>query len=191
MNLLHPAKLIYWGPTRTGSRYVFRLLKETYDAGDPEFHCSHTHNIRWDPEFADYKVVCTVRNPYHRVLSAWKWLNEVGRGGESFYADSFADFVRRIMPHGILPITSELGRLVEKVDYVIHLESCERDLKKIPYFPANLEFPDNTYRSEYRLTPGEYYADPCLVDAVWKTYREDFETFGYARGCYVEDMGGR
>ena len=63
---------------------------------------------------------------------------------------------------------------------------CERDLKKIPYFPADLEFPPNTYASSYRLTPKEYYADKKIVDRVWECYREDFETFGYSRDSYMK-----
>jgi|TARA_R110000824_G_scaffold82768_10_gene207482 hypothetical protein len=197
MNIIRGAKIIYWGVPRTGSRYVFQRLLEAYESdaagvdSEHQYRRTHVHAIDWDPEFADYGVVCSVRNPYWRALSGWKWLNgarsSLGKSG----CNSFDDYVRRVMPHAILPVTVELGQLIEKVDYVIHLEDCERDLKKIPYFPADLEFPPNTYASSYRLTPKEYYADKKIAGRVWECYREDFETFGYARDSYMEISGDR
>jgi|TARA_R110002051_G_scaffold323679_1_gene418079 hypothetical protein len=111
-------------------------------------------------------------------------MNQVG--SQRYCPDSFDDFVRRVIPGHVFPITIELGSTIEKVDHFIRIESCEKDLKKIPSFPQDFEFPVNTYQSSYRLSPKEYYADHRLADRIWDTYREDFETFGYARDSYKQ-----
>jgi len=178
VNYIHNEKLVYWGLPRTGSRYVFGCLKQAYS-----FDFRMTHKVGCDPEYAEYEVVCSVRNPYLRALSAWKWMNLVGES--AYCSDSFPDFVRRVIPGHIFSIVLVLGSLIEDVDYFIRLECLEKDLKKIPSFPEHFEFPDNTYQSSYRLSPKEYYADQSVADRIWDTYREDFETFGYARDSYM------
>ena len=182
MNYIHKEKLVYWGLPRTGSRYVFGCLKEAYS-----FDYRMTHEIGCDPEYDDYRAVCGVRNPYLRALSVWKWMNLVG--GDKWHPDSFTDFVRYVAPAQSLPVTSMLGPQIERVDYFIHLEYCEKDLKKIPSFPEHFAFPDNTYQSSYSLSPKEYYADRQVADKIWDIYREDFETFGYTRDSYMIERG--
>ena len=178
MNYIHSEKLVYWGLPRTGSRYVFGCLKDAYS-----FDYRHTHDVGCDPEYDDYSVVCSIRNPYFRALSVWKWVNMVGE--DKFYPHSFPDFVRRVVPGHAGPITDELGSLIERVDYFIRIEHCEKDLKKIPSFPEHFVFPSNTYQSSYSLSPKEYYADRRVADRIWDIYRKDFETFGYVRDSYM------
>jgi hypothetical protein len=184
MNYIHDEKLVFWGLQRTGSRYIYECLKDAYS-----FDACLIHGARIDLEYADYDILCSVRNPYFRALSVWKWMNHVG--GDRFCPRSFPDFVRRVFPGYAFPITIELGSSIDRVDHFIRIEYCEKDLKKIPSFPGDFEFPENTYRSSYRLSPKEYYADRRLADRIWDTYREDFETFGYARDSYMEISGDR
>ena len=177
MNYIHSEKLVFWGLQRTGSRYIFNCLKSAYS-----FEGYLTHQTGWDSEYADYAILCAVRNPYWRVLSAWKWMNQIG--SRRFCPDSFEDFVRRVVPGHTFPITIALGSEIEKVNHFIHIEHVEKDLKKIPSFPKDFKFRKNTFQSSYRLSPKEYYADHRLADRIWDTYREDFETFGYTRDSY-------
>lgn len=188
MNYIHSQKLIYWGLPRTGSRYVFGCLGTAYDLKP---HTSHTHKTCLDPEYSDYSIVCSVRNPYSRVLSAWKWLTELDHLPDSCAA-SFPDFVRRFVPNVVLPLTLELEDRMDKVNYVVRIEDCEVDLKKLPNFPQDFDFPPNRFKSTYRLSPKEYYADPATVARIWDTYREDFESFGYGQDSHqhLRDLTG-
>jgi hypothetical protein len=97
--------------------------------------------------------------------------------------------VRYTAPAQSLPVTSVLGPQIERVDYFIHLECYEKDLKKIPSFPEHFAFPNNTYQSSYSLSPKEYYADRQVADKIWDIYCEDFETFGYTRDSYMTERG--
>ena len=73
---------------------------------------------------------------------------------------------------------------MDKVNYVVRIEDCEVDLKKLPNFPQTFNFPPNRCKSTYRLSPKEYYADPATVARIWDTYREDFESFGYGQDSH-------
>ena len=175
MNHFHEAKLVYWGLPRTGSRYVFGRLKEAYST-DYEVP---NHRVGVHPDCEHYEVICSIRNPYRRALSTWKWMNLVG--DDKFFPNSFPDFVHSVAPGWASPITTVLGSLVDRVDHFVRLEHCEMDLKKISSFPKDLSFPGNSFQSSYCSPPKEYYADRGVEDKIWEIYRMDFETFGYTR----------
>jgi hypothetical protein len=179
MNYFHEQKLKYCGMTRTGSRYVHTRLQDAFGGHGPVDHSSYI-----DPEYSDYTFVCSVRNPYARVLSGWKWLNMVNEN--KFLPDSFPDYVRCVVPSFMLSVCTTLSHHIEDVDHFIRIENVKNDLEKITIFPKDLnEFPANTFATTYRYSMEEYYAEKCVRDRIWDVYREDFERFGYLRDSYV------
>ena len=178
MNYFHEQKIKYCGMTRTGSRYVYGRLEAAFGANAPLEHSSYV-----DPEYSDYTFVCSVRNPYARVLSGWKWLNMVN--GNKFFPDSFPDYVRCVVPSFMLSVCTTLRHHIEDVDHFIRIENVKNDLEKIVVFPKNLEFPNNGFATTYRYSLEEYYAESRVRDRIWDVYREDFERFEYSRDSYV------
>ena len=125
-----------------------------------------------------YHVVCTVRNPYTRVLSAWKWLNAIHKNRYS--PDSFTEFVRKHTPiWGLQPVSRDLGHMLKMVKFFVSTESVEDDLRALPWVPDTHSFPKNRFRSDYCG-----YAPPALYDEesqekIRRQYCGDFAEFGY------------
>lgn len=178
MNYFHEQKIAYLGLPRTGSRYVFSCLAEAFNDDS-----MLVHTPTFDPEFKDYTFVCSVRNPYTRVLSSWKWLNMVNQN--KYYPESFADYVRCVVPSFMLSVCTTLGPHIEDIDHAVRIEFVEKDLTNIEAFPKDFKFPENGYRTEYKYSLEEYYADAKVRDRIWDVYREDFDKFGYSRHSYV------
>ena len=177
-NYFHDQRLLYWGLPRTGSRYVFNTLKA-------HFKCDllvHTHNIGIDEEFSDYRVICSVRNPYRRALSCWKWMNLVN--DDRFHPQDFDKYVQHVFPRQCLAISAALGEDIRRIDYVVRLENLAEDLAAIPEFPEDHVWKENGFASDYDKSFEEYFTSPETEDRVWTVYGGDFTSFGYQRYCY-------
>ena len=137
-----------------------------------------THRTGVPIDGAGYSVVCTVRNPYTRMLSAWKWTNAVGK--QRYSPESFTEFVRKHTPlWGLPPISKDLGHKLKMVKYFVRTESIEKDLRALPWVPDTHSFPKNTYCSNYKgYTPTALY-DEEAQEKVRRLYCGDFAEFGY------------
>jgi hypothetical protein len=178
MNYFHEQRLRYLGLPRTGSRYVHARLQDAFGGDGPVDHSSYV-----DSEYSDYTFVCSVRNPYKRVLSGWKWLNKLNEG--QFFPNSFSDYVRCVVPSLLLSVCNTLRHHIEDVDHFVRIENVKNDLEKIAVFPLDLDFPENMFYTAYRYSTEEYYVESSVRDRIWDAYREDFERFGYSRDSYV------
>jgi len=129
-------------------------------------------------EARGYRVVCTIRNPYTRMLSAWKWMNTIKKNQCS--PDSFTEFVKRHTPlWGLDPISKDLGHMLKMVKYFVRTESIEEDLRALPWVPDTYSAPKNTYRSNYKgFAPYALY-DEEAQEKVRRLYCGDFAEFGY------------
>lgn len=172
MNICHDHKFILWAPPRTAARFVHTALRGLGDM--PPL----THRIGVPIDGAGYAAVCTVRNPYTRVLSAWKWLNTIREG--HYAPTDFKEFVRKHTPiWGLPPISRELGHMLKRVKYLIRTESVEDDLRALPWVPDTYSFPKNKYRSDYcGYAPHALY-DEESQERVRRQYCGDFAEFGY------------
>jgi hypothetical protein len=77
MNISHENKVIWWALEESGENEMSKIL------GNYGFHVENNenHTLNYDNritksgDFDDYKVICTIKNPYHRVFSLF--LNRV------------------------------------------------------------------------------------------------------------------
>ena len=172
MNICHKHKFILWAPPRTAARFVHSALNGI--GGLSQL----THRIGVPLDGAGYSIVCTVRNPYTRALSAWKWLNQIHKN--EYSPHDFKEFVRKRTPiAGVRPVSQELGHMLEMVKYLVRVESVEADLRALPWVPSTQVFPPNAYRSNYHArVPSDLY-DEETRKRVHQLYHEDFVEFDY------------
>ena len=78
MNISHSHKIIWWAPEKTASKATAYVLSKYdfyyYDEwlkDDIKKLCEpyHSHKLIYPEEFNDYQLICSIRNPYDRILS--------------------------------------------------------------------------------------------------------------------------
>jgi len=90
MNISHKHKTIWWAPERCGTKAVGKILSEfgfTYYEDSTEKKLMknekgeiyQSHNIVIPEKYNDYKVICSIRNPYDRVFSLYLNFTSVGK----------------------------------------------------------------------------------------------------------------
>lgn len=162
----------------------------------------------------DWFRFCFVRNPYERLLSAYK--SKIGNGdrdpwyehikseirkflgyedveGERARLVSFRDFVRYVREahpfdgHWCLQ-TGRLAREIIPYDFIGRFETFQDDIGKVlGRFDAR---PDviasaQTVRGQTARTHLPIAYDNALADEVYAFYEEDFEAFGYSRDSWM------
>tara|TARA_B100000809_G_C14932959_1_gene457558 strand:- start:181 stop:726 length:546 start_codon:yes stop_codon:yes gene_type:complete len=172
MNICHTHKFILWALPRTAARYTHTVLR-TLGSMPPL-----THRIGIPAGGEDYDIICTVRNPYIRALSVWKWQNAIKKN--RCCHDNFPEFMRQHHDAGgINPISKDLGSLRKTVKYLIHVESIEEDLRSLPYISKDYVFPKNNFRSNYHGHNPQTLYDEESQEHVRRLYAGDFIEFGY------------
>lgn len=92
MNISHKHKTIWWAPERCGTKataHIFNHFDFDYKGvcGNDNATKSNqyqSHDLSLPPsQYSDYKVICSIRNPYDRVLGIF--LNFVSSGKSSIY----------------------------------------------------------------------------------------------------------
>lgn len=130
-----------------------------------------------------------VRNPYHRVLSAY--LDKVERKARmKNETSSFEDFLGYLGSGGLYrnmhwaPQHALLLIPFNHFDFVGRVEHLEQDLAHVLALvrgdPPDGEAAHDDYsnRTGASRRIAEYYT-PRIRERVWNLYREDFRTFGY------------
>lgn len=87
MNINREHKIIWWAPERCGTKITAEIFKmfnfEVYNPQKNTFQplkeTYHSHAIELHPNFADYRVISNIRNPYDRILSFYLNFTSVGK----------------------------------------------------------------------------------------------------------------
>ncbi len=170
LNVCHAHRFVLWALPRTAARYVWSALSQYGSMA------GLTHAVGVPHGCEDYDIICTVRNPYTRLLSGWKWMNQIHGGAH--HPGDFPRFVRETAPGYVRPITEILGTKVGKITHLLHVENLHADLRALPCIPESATLPPNVFQSEYDRPWQEYYT----TDALKRTriiYEADFREFEY------------
>lgn len=101
MNVSHKHKVIWWAPERTASKLISQIFKhyefvyyenkkKTNPLGEPY----HSHILEIPEGCEDYRLICSIRNPYDRILSLFLNFTSVGRT-LVYTRDKKPDFIKR------------------------------------------------------------------------------------------------
>lgn len=108
MNISHKHKTIWWAPERCGTKataYIFNHFDFDYQnvcdnnlRAKSEQYQSHDISVPSE-QYSDYKVICSVRNPYDRMLGLF--LNFVSVGKSTIYLKSDHESTKEQFSHFI------------------------------------------------------------------------------------------
>lgn len=160
MNISHKHKTIWWAPEKTASRVTSHILKnydflysETYEKAEFKNLCDpyHSHEIIFPEEYSDYEVICSMRNPYDRILSIFMNFSRLSlvytKDNVEHYRRRFEIFIKELFLSPNLtqdiPYDSKspnLGKYLKKMnfsdkipDVFIKMENLENDLKSVNF----------------------------------------------------------
>lgn len=114
MNISHKHKTIWWAPERCGTKataHIFNHFDFEYQGVCenkklPKGQQYQSHDLSLPPsQYNDYDVICSIRNPYDRILGVF--LNFVSMGKSSIYfknnhsetVKNFSIFINELFSH--------------------------------------------------------------------------------------------
>lgn len=108
MNISFEHKIIWWAPERCATKataHIFHQLGfESYYSSteNEQIKDYHSHSINIPEEYSDYRVVCSIRNPYDRVLGLFRSFTNVGKSivytkdTHQKFMDSYETFLKEV-----------------------------------------------------------------------------------------------
>lgn len=190
-------RLVYLAPPRTGSTgMATRLAQAPFNAKITE-RDNAIHETLWHGSLNDYTTVITVRHPYLRAVSLWRFgcfqaicrpVDRLTRSWRRTYINglpSLEGFLRfpelQTSLNTIWRCSWHQERIPKQIDHVIHLETFDADVEKVPKLRGTV-FP--------RLNPGPplrqpwhsfFTQNPTCIELVQQLWADDFDEFGYTR----------
>jgi hypothetical protein len=218
MNISHKHKTIWWAPERCGTKataHIFNHFDFEYKGvcGNNNLSKSEqyqSHDLSLPPnQYSDYKVICSIRNPYDRVLGIF--LNFVSSGKSSVYfkdkhnlmVDNFTIFINELFSYKqIKPkfgINSKrdkviLDTYISKYNFdvtipsnFIRMENIREDISKIDFI-KNSPLLSSGYIDNYltknihiNVRPYKFNSVYTMESAkkVYEYHKQFFLTLGY------------
>ncbi len=187
MNYSHKHKFIWVAPFKVASRATADFFREHSDLNphlpnkdNPDMIFSHTQG--WPDECpSDYLYIVNVRHPYYRWISYWK--------------HDLRD-TTELQPNTPDPLTALKSVTDERcnawsewrivsdypIDYIIHVESVEDDLRKLPFVNDDMviEF-TRSNRRPTQIPMGTTWDEEELRELVYDKFRQDYDNLGYGK----------
>lgn len=186
-----------WLPPKTASSHTSWVLAHFdfdlyyYDSELKEFlliqtdgpHFGHSFNMH--PNHENMNFICTMRNPYHRVLSHFK--SSRAPFSPHLNPKEFEEFVKiqvmeknRFMDYDIFRDKFP--------DYVIRSENYYEDLLNIPFIKESKLYKTGilSQMCEKRLNKtyeveNDKFLTQYVKDMIYEKYKKHFELFGYEK----------
>jgi len=189
MNYSHKHKFVWTAPAKVASRATASFFREHSDL-NPHLpmpdnpRMVFTHENGWPQDCPrDYLHIVNVRHPYYRWISYWK--HDV--------VDS-----TRLKPGTTDPLDAlktwdnedfnmfSLWRVItqgeSRIDYIIHAESVEEDLRKLPFVSDDFKFQfTNNEKRPTQIPVGTNWDEEELRELVYNSFRQDYDNLGYGK----------
>lgn len=205
MNYSKKHKIIWWAPERCATKLVADIFsnydfeyKETPDSDPKELTSPyHSHTIFVPEEFHDFKIVCSIRNPYDRVLSLFTNFTDVGsqivytKNTKDKFINRFSEFVKQLLQYSEvrkLDPDPEKNIVLRKYcakydfddripDHFIRMEYLKEDLSKLNFILESSLWKSNFFDSFISDNPF-INLKPYRFDEVY-TYESAQIVFNY------------
>ena len=198
LNISHKYKIIFLAHPRTASGAIYDALDKYLEFENKQM----SHDMRIPRKYKNYHIISSLRNPYSRFVSAWKWSQlhdtthmwEYQKSVREFVNQEPSNFGRYLKYiHGDIPkrmqtiLSSQSKYLdnckVPRVDRYIRFEHLEEDLQKLlDDFKIEVEIvlPEGIHRSSYSRSWKLEYT-PFFANLVYNIWKEDFVRFGFSK----------
>lgn len=195
LNISEEWKSFLWTPPKTGSMHAITIFsclpfqsfecsydrKTTYRYSDFPVH---GHHITLFEGHENYKLICTARNPLHRLISAYQFSS---RTKELSPKDFRKFFFEQSNKDSFSYYLMGLHHLPRIPDYFIRLEKMYEDYMKIPFISETqfakcgvlLEICNRKKnQSTSQLNPEECYTSD-MIDFIYTKYKWYFDKLDY------------
>jgi len=202
INISHQHKVIWWLPTRNGTRSVglflsTLLFEKQGKVIGPEW--MPTHTLCYPDNIEGYSLYLNVRNPYSRVLSFWHWHRELSKTDKrclDTFNTNFSDYVSKANykflddPHYETILKAVTTKKKIKANFV-KLENLKEDILKIPFIDIKSPAILNNYNkyiinnqflsadTDYRL----FYTEET-AQLIYNEFKEAFTMFDYDKDSW-------
>ena len=220
MNISHSLGYFVFTPPKTGSMTASRVFGnfdfQTFKISDTNniqlssTKFTHSHYYNSLPNYENYKLICTIRNPYSRYVSLFKYLIGPEKKVISTYnwREEFFEFLFDFLtPHsGNLGFKqdyfeSNVSSLGRNIDYAIRIENLFEDYSLIPFIKDSDYFKNGSLKEDIELklnsTDGNFdytlykipnkwedFYDQSTADYVYNKHQGYFDYFGYNKNSW-------
>ena len=213
MNISHEHKIIWWAPERCGTKataHIFSKLGFEYFFGADETkkHITddginyQSHNIEFPEKYNDYKIICSIRNPYDRMLSIF--LNFTNTGSSfvctknrlQTFVKTYEAFIREMLLYNKVTTVEDLKirpiqnsylykyRFESRIpDFFIKMESLEEDLGKLD-FVRDSEIWKSGYIQHYLKNNDYINKKPFNFNEVY-TFESAKRVYDYSKKQFI------
>lgn len=220
MNISHKHKTIWWAPERCGTtttanifnnfEFIYYLdSEERILSVDKNGQPYQSHNIDIPSKYKDYKIICSIRNPYDRMLGIYLNFTSIGKTSvytkmeNQFFKDKFSCFVEEVFTHKKIkskledPTSEKKGILInyiEKYNFntqlphqYIRMENMFEDLEKIDFISQSEMFKTGKIKEyignspHHNIRPYQFNSiyDLKTAKLVYEHHKKHFILFGY------------
>ena len=192
MIVSHDHKFAYMNIGKTGSITIGTLFEtdfnafvwKNWDQTAQRPKCAPQHICHLPEQFEDYMVITSVRNPFTHELSRYT------HGNPNYRKDpiTMGGFKKWLKRKWMETYFSKLnmsekynppkGCAKYKIDYIIKLESIEKDFNSLPFITEPLKVP---HRNKTQNPQDKLFYTEELADLVREKRAIDFELFGYSK----------
>jgi hypothetical protein len=195
-------KSILWTPMKTGSSHATFMFthfdfttkgfdKETFELvnSQPPNKIVHHHNCFITDELMDYDVICTTRNPYARILSAFFYTYNMRN--EELTVQNFRKFFAKEMEKPVMLYEAYFG-YPKTPKYFLRMENLYEDYLKLPFvFESNIfqwgllrDLCDMKINKGKNSIPTSEFFTMDMIDYFYDNFRNLFDINGYEKDSY-------
>jgi len=223
VNLSHSLGYFVFTPPKTGSTTAARIFNkfdfQTYKINDTNnlelfsekyIHAHYYNNMH---NYENYKLICTVRNPYSKFVSLFKYVIGPEKKVSSTYnwREEFYELLfDNLIPHDNKSwfhendFSSNLISLGRKIDYPLRIENLFEDYSAIPFIKDSDYFKNGSLKKDLELklnsTDGMYdyslykipnkwqdFYDQSTADFIYTKNQSYFDYFGYDKNSWKKN----
>lgn len=197
-------KLLYLAPPKTGSASVVRLLTQPEFGGYNYDTKINHHNTVWEKRFQNWYIFITVRHPYTKAVSFWRYacaqaLTRKNPENPRSWCNAFPDGLPNLEGFLFFPrmqyafntawrTSWHMEQLPRPVDKVVYQEFFDADMAQVVPLRGHKLIRENDGPAS-RCHWHTFYTKEA-ISQVQELWGADFEAFGYNPN-FEECMAGK